>query len=355
MKKKNILILFGGQSTEHEVSIKSARFVVASLDRKKYQPFFVGISKKGFWFLTDEKSLNKKIFKPSSFDKQISLFPGSKGQTFFIDGQKGPKIEIVFPVLHGPLGEDGTIQGFLKLVGVPFVGAGVLGSAVGMDKDVMKRLLKEAGLPVAKFLVTKLGEKISFSEVSKKLGCPFFLKPANAGSSVGAHKIKTNKDFQTFLSDAFLYDTKVILEEFVKGREIECSVLGNESPKASLPGEVIVRHEFYSYEAKYLDENGASLIIPAKLSVSLVEKIQKMAVKTFQVLDCGGMGRVDFFLTEKNKLFINEINTIPGFTPISMYPKLWEASSLPAEKLVETLISLAVERFKKEQKIRTSI
>jgi len=353
--KRNLLVLFGGQSTEHEVSIKSAGFIASSVDRKKYRPLFVGISKKGVWFLTNEKSLSKKVFQPGISDKQIFLPPGLKGETFFASGRRGPKIDIVFPVLHGPLGEDGTVQGLLKLAGVPFVGASVLGSAVGMDKDIMKHLLREADLPVGNFLTIKVGESISFKEVVKNIKKPFFLKPANAGSSVGVHKVRTEKEFKKFLLDAFQYDTKVILEEFIQGREIECSVLGNNNPKASLPGEVVVNHDFYSYEAKYLDENGASLAVPVKLPSALTREIQKLAVRVFETLSCGGLGRVDFFLKKNNQVIVNEINTIPGFTSISMYPKLWAASGLAPKKLVEKLINLSIERFKQEQKIQTSI
>lgn len=352
---KNVLILFGGCSTEHEVSIKSAGFIAASLDSKKYRLFYAGIAKNGVWFLTDSKALTKKEFFPKSKDRQIFLPPGLKGKTILANGRFGPKIDLVFPVLHGLLGEDGTVQGLVKLAGVPFVGAGVLGSAVGMDKDIMKRLLKEAGLPIGKFLTITAGRVPSFQAVSKKISCPFFVKPANAGSSVGVHKIKTPDEYKKFLADAFRFDTKIILEEFIRGREIECSVLGNENPLASLPGEVVVHHDFYSYEAKYLDDRGSSLIIPAKLTAAKIKEIQRMAVTVFQTLACAGMGRVDFFLKKDGHLVVNEINTIPGFTSISMYPKMWEASGLKSKILLDRLIRLAMEKFNQEQKILTSI
>lgn len=353
--KKNVLILFGGRSTEHEVSIKSAGFIAVTFNPKKYRLFYAGITKSGVWFLTDKKALSKKEFRPKSTDCQLFLPPGSKGKSILANGCLGPKIDVVFPVLHGPLGEDGTVQGLVKLAGVPFVGAGVLASAVGMDKDIMKRLLKEAGLPIGKFLTITAGRLPPFQEVAKKIGCPFFVKPANAGSSVGVHKVKTPSEYKKFLADAFKFDTKVILEEFLRGREIECSVLGNDNPSASLPGEVIVHHDFYSYEAKYLDDRGSSLVIPAKLTTAKIKEVQKMAIAVFKTLACGGMGRVDFFLKKDGRLVVNEINTIPGFTSISMYPKMWEASGLKAKILLDRLVRLATERFNQEQKILTSI
>ncbi|MBI4084812.1 MAG: D-alanine--D-alanine ligase, partial [Candidatus Levybacteria bacterium] len=298
-------------------------------------------------------------------------------------------VDVVFPVLHGTYGEDGTIQGLLKLANIPFVGASVLGSAVGMDKDVMKRLLRDAGLPVARFIVVKRSDVIarseapyhlvqgeatkqsqrdrhgrlgrprddkgiSFNEIVKQLGLPFFVKPANAGSSVGVSKVHNEKEFASAVNTAFSYDSKMLVEEFIKGREIECSVLGNENATASLPGEIIPTHEFYDYDAKYIDEKGAALQIPATLQQKKVKEVQALAVKAFQTLCCEGMARVDFFLNKNGKFFVNEINTIPGFTKISMYPKLWEASGVPYSELIDRLIQLAIERHKREQKLKTS-
>jgi D-alanine-D-alanine ligase len=262
-------------------------------------------------------------------------------------------IDVAFPILHGPFGEDGTVQGLLKLAGIPFVGAGVLGSAVGMDKDVMKRLLRDAGIPIGKFLVLKDGETMSFKKVSAELGVPFFVKPANMGSSIGVSKVSTQKQFTKAVSEAFTYDRKIILEETIVGREVECSVLGNDKPVASIPGEIIVHDEFYSYDAKYIDENGATLAVPAKLSKATIKKVQQLAVDTFTTLSCEGLGRVDFFLKKDGSLIVNEINTIPGFTSISMYPKLWEASGIGYTQLIDKLIQLALERFEKEKKLKT--
>jgi D-alanine-D-alanine ligase len=351
---RRIAILFGGRSTEHEVSIQSARFIAQSLDRKKYLPVLIGIDKKGEWYLTNASALKQKTFTPSVKDKKICFPSGSNGCMRFLDGGIGKRIDVVFPVLHGSFGEDGTVQGLLELAGVPYVGAGVLGSALGMDKEVAKRLLSAQGIAVAKYLVCRNKETPSFQKVISALGTPFFLKPANAGSSVGVHKVRTKKEYQTFLTDAYRYDTKVILEEMIEGREIECAVLGGNPPKASLPGEIIVHHDFYSYEAKYLDEHGASLCIPARLSSTLTKKVQKIAAHVFQTLECEGLARVDFFVKKNGKLIVNEINTLPGFTTISMYPKLWEASGVPAGALTDRLIMLALERWGTKKKLMTT-
>lgn len=355
MKKINVAILFGGKSAEHEVSLRSAKNVFDAINKEKYQPILIGIDKQGRWLLNKDSRALLTAGKIDEASDSVAMIPQSHGTLAnFSHPANQPAIDVVFPILHGPFGEDGTVQGLLKLANVPFVGAGVLGSAVGMDKEVMKRLLRDAGLPIADFLVYKDFEKIDFNFVADKLGLPFFLKPANLGSSVGVHKIKIQADFAAAVADAFRYDRKIIMEEFIKGREIECAVLGNDEPLASLPGEIVVNAEFYSYEAKYLNENGARLEIPAKLDKDLQKKIQDLAVKTFQTLSCEGLGRVDFFLRENSDVVVNEINTMPGFTSISMYPKLWEASGLSYTELIDRLIQLAVERFAKEQKIKTS-
>lgn len=359
MTKLKVAIIFGGRSAEHEVSIQSAKNVYNSLDKNKYEVILIGIDKQGRWLLNQSaefllSSSNPELAKLNS--PEVSLI--QKNQTTQLvnvsSNQNMGGVDVVFPVLHGPYGEDGTIQGMLKLLNIPFVGPSVLGSAVGMDKDVMKRLLKEAGIPVAKFLVFHKLREISFEKVVKKLGLPFFIKPANLGSSVGISKVKSKQEFEKALKLAFEFDSKILIEEFIKGREIECSVLGNENPIASLPGEIIPTHEFYSYEAKYIDENGALLKAPADLPKNIVKKIQDLAIKTFKILCCEGLSRVDFFLTEDEKIYVNEINTIPGFTKISMYPKLWEVSGISYPELVDKLIQLALERFKRENKLKTS-
>jgi D-alanine-D-alanine ligase len=325
MKKLRVGILFGGKSTEHEVSLQSAKNVIAHLDPEKFESVLLLLNKEGEGVVT-EKSIVEL--------RQI--------------------VDVIFPVLHGGSGEDGTVQGLLKLSGIPFVGAGVLGSAIGMDKDVMKRLLRDAGIPIAQFLTIQEKTAPLYEEVVKVLGIPFFVKPANAGSSVGVHKVENATGYTTALRDAFLYDTKVLIEETIVGREIEVAVLGNENPQASVPGEIIPKNGFYSYEAKYLDSDGAKLRVPAQLDAETSKKIQEQAKQVFQVLSCEGIGRVDFFLRENGDILVNEINTLPGFTAISMYPKLWETSGVSYKELITRLIELAFERHKQEKKLKTS-
>jgi D-alanine-D-alanine ligase len=305
--KKVVGILFGGKSAEHEISLLSARNVYEAIDREKFDPVLIGIDKTGRWLLNDAQKFlinpdNPSLVSLNTEGKQVALQPENRsllvGSLPCADSGSifnSVNIDAVFPILHGPFGEDGTIQGFLKLADIPFVGAGVLGSAAGMDKDVMKRLLRDVGIPIGKFISLKSHEKIpSFSEVEKELGSPLFIKPANMGSSVGISKVRSEEEFISAVKDAFLYDTKIVIEEFIEGREIECAVLGNEDPQASVPGEIIPAHEFYSYDAKYLDENGAALIIPAKLEDNLIKQIQQLAIKVFQTLCCEGLSRVDF-------------------------------------------------------------
>ncbi len=360
-KKINVAILFGGKSAEHEVSLQSAKNVFEAIDREKYNLIFIGIDKSGKWLLNDSSKIllnaeNPKLIKLNKNSDSIALVPQSGGKiSNLTKDESNLKIDVVFPILHGPFGEDGTVQGLLKLANVPFVGAGVLGSAVGMDKDVMKRLLRDAKVPIGNFITVKIDDQIpDFKDIKNTLGLPFFIKPANMGSSIGISKIHNKTEYSEKLKNAFRYDAKILIEEYIKGREIECSVLGNNDPVASVPGEVISNHEFYSYDAKYIDENGAVLEIPAKLSDKKIKEIQDLAIRTFKALECEGLGRVDFFLKDNGKIFVNEINTIPGFTKISMYPKLWEASGISYSELIDRLIQLAIERFEKEQKIITN-
>src|SRR3989338_3354325 len=356
-KKIRVGILFGGKSAEHEVSLRSAKNVYEALDKEKYKPVLIGIDKKGKWLLEDGSRffLERANAGQEERGESVALVPQSEGRvTNFERPGSSETIDVVFPVLHGTFGEDGTVQGLLKLANVPFVGAGVLGSAIGMDKDVMKRILRDAGIPIAKFKAFRENDEISFDAVSGDLGVPLFVKPANLGSSVGVAKARDEKEFRAAVRDAFTYDRKILVEEYIQGREIECSVLGNEDPVASLPGEVIPKHEFYSYEAKYIDEDGAALEIPAKLPEETIKRVQDLAVRAFKALECEGMARVDFFLKENGDLFVNEINTIPGFTSISMYPKLWEVSGISYSELVDRLIMLAIERFEQESQLKTS-
>ncbi len=362
MKNKlRVAILFGGQSAEHEISLISARNIVHSMDKKKYDIVSIAIDKRGRWFYDPgarllRRSETQKV-DASQAGRSIALAPGFQRSSLIrLSSRRAVKqVDIVFAVLHGPLGEDGTVQGLLKLANLPFVGAGVLGSAVGMDKDVMKRLLRDAKIPVAKFLVFAQGDRLDWARVKRMVGLPFFVKPANLGSSVGISKVKSRSEFQRAVKQAFRFDRKILIEENIHGREIECSVLGNDEPLASLPGEIVTRHEFYSYDAKYIDEKGAQLIIPAKLPKAVVRKIQECAIRAFQALCCQGMARVDFFLRGKDEILVNEINTIPGFTKISMYPKMWEASGISYADLIDRLIQLALERCAKEKKLKTSV
>lgn len=359
-EKIKVGIIFGGKSAEHEVSLQSAKNIIDAIDKEKYEPVLIGIDKKGKWFLVDKSKffLNNGNLKLIKFNDEtsrgVALVPQGDGKIADLDTHQSDKfIDVAFPILHGPFGEDGTIQGLLKLANIPFVGASVLGSAVGMDKDVMKRLLRDAGIPIAKFLTIKENEILSYQDVVKNLGLPFFVKPANLGSSVGVNKVKTKEDFNKAIREAFDYDKKILIEENIEGREIECSVLGNDNPIPSIPGEVISNHDFYSYKAKYIDERGAVLEIPAKLSDEIAKKIQALAIKTFKTLACEGLGRIDCFLKKTGDVIVNEINTIPGFTSTSMYPKLWEASGISYAELIDRLIQLAIERFEKEQKLKT--
>jgi len=360
-KKINIGILFGGKSAEHEVSLQSAKNVFDAIDKEKYNPILIGIDKTGKWLLNNESKFllnvdDPKLIKLNQASDSIALIPQSGGEiSNLTNSDEKLAIDVIFPILHGPFGEDGTVQGLLKLANLPFVGASVLGSAVGMDKDVMKRLLRDANIPIGNFIVLKSHESVpDFQKIKDELGLPFFIKPANMGSSVGVSKIYDKSEYNDGISKAFDFDIKIILEEYIEGREIECSVLGNENPIASIPGEVITNHEFYSYEAKYIDEHGSVLKIPAKISNPIVKQIQELAIKTFQILSCEGLGRVDFFLKDNGEIIVNEINTIPGFTKISMYPKLLEASGISYTELIDRLIQLAIERFNKEQKLKTN-
>jgi D-alanine-D-alanine ligase len=356
-------VLFGGKSAEHEVSLQSAKNVIEAVDREKYDVVLIGIDKEGRWHLAEaseflKNSDNPELIKLVQSDDYLAIIPGDDKQHLVRLNTKEPvgPVDVIFPILHGPFGEDGTIQGLLKVANVPFVGASVLGSAIGMDKDVMKRLLRDAGIPIARFITFMKNEtdRVSFHELKDRLDLPFFIKPANLGSSVGVHKVSTEDQFMAAIRDGFQFDSKLLIEEFIEGREIECSILGNENPIASVPGEILPQHEFYSYEAKYIDENGALLEIPAKLPEDLVTKIQDLAIQAFQALCCEGMARVDLFLRADDEIIINEINTIPGFTRISMYPKLWEASGIPYSQLIDRLINLAVERHERERGLKTS-
>ncbi|MEN9328125.1 MAG: D-alanine--D-alanine ligase [Candidatus Parcubacteria bacterium] len=363
-KKITVCLLFGGRSGEHEVSLQSAKSVYEALNKERYNVVLVGIDKAGKWLLGNASnyllnasdpshiklnSASASIVTPASSENSIMLMPET-------GDAKPTTIDVFFPLIHGTTGEDGALQGFLELLDAPYVGAGVLGSAIGMDKDVMKRLLQASGIPVASFRVlhSKTFTIDAAEHASREFGYPVFVKPANMGSSVGVSKAYNKEELAKAVTEAFEYDSKIIIEKYVEGREIECSVLGNAYPEASVPGEIIPTHEFYSYDAKYIDENGAALIIPAKISAEQTKAVQSLAIKAFQVLECSGMARVDCFMKKNGEFIINEINTIPGFTKISMYPKLWEASGTSFESLIDKLIQLSLEKNAEKKKLKRS-
>jgi D-alanine-D-alanine ligase len=365
MKKINVGILFGGKSAEHEVSLQSAKNIIEAIDRDRYDVTLIGIDKDGGWRLTDAfrfllNSGDPEHIALQASGRYLAVNPAGRAERFLCVADRSAQndIDVIFPVLHGPFGEDGTVQGLLKLAGIPFVGAGVLGSAVGMDKDVMKRLWRDAGLPLARFLVfyKHQEDKLDFAQISRVLGSPVFVKPANAGSSVGVSKAASAAEFAASARAAFAFDNKIVIEEALQGaRELECAVLGNEEPIASGVGEILLHADFYSYQAKYLDENGAEVKVPADLPPTTAEKVRELALKAFRVVCCEGMARVDFFLTKENEILLNEINTIPGFTNISMYPRLWREQGVSYGELIHRLIQLAIERHDREARLKTSL
>jgi D-alanine-D-alanine ligase len=363
-QKIRVGILFGGQSAEHEISILSARNVLEALDPARFEPLLIGIDKSGRWLLQDAQRLLTSARDP----RQVRIengaparLPSAFGGTAAPQSAASSIPDVIFPVLHGTMGEDGAVQGLLELAGIPYVGAGVLGSAVGMDKDVMKRLLRDADIAVADFRTLRRHvfdqDAVSACRELAALGFPLFVKPANAGSSVGITRVERPADLEKAVRHAFEFDSKVLGEAAVSGREIELAVLGGNPPTVSVAGEIIVRHRdgFYSYDAKYIDDKGVELALPARIAPEIQAAAQAIALRTFEVLECDGLARVDLFLTEQGKLLVNEINTLPGFTAISMYPKLWTLSGLSPRALVSRLIDLALERAKQRAALRRSM
>ncbi|MGO8786279.1 MAG: D-alanine--D-alanine ligase family protein [Terriglobia bacterium] len=360
-EKTCVGILFGGRSGEHEVSLQSAASVIGALDSAKYEIVPIGITREGHWRIgSGAAALLPQVLErgepvtPSvdpAGPKLLSLAPAIP------DLHSRPEIDVVFPVLHGTFGEDGTVQGLLELADVPYVGAGVLASAVGMDKGVMKRLFREARLPI---LPWELALRTDWERdpdavrrrIEKRLRYPLFVKPVNMGSSVGISKVHHRLELAAAMNLAAQYDRKILIEKGIDAREIECSVLGNDDPQASVPGEVVPVNEFYDYDAKYI-KAGSKLVIPAELTTLQTKRVQEVAIRAFQAIDAAGMGRVDFLLDRKRgTVYLNEINTIPGFTSISMYPKLWEASGIPYSQLLDRLIELALERHREKARTR---
>ena len=385
MKRLRVGVLYGGRSGEHEVSLASAAAVFANLDRMKYEPVPIRIDKEGRWALADRpptamsageviELARLEAARPAREGREVHLVARPSEETILSIDRKaargedlgqavvtGLNIDVIFPVLHGPYGEDGTIQGLLELANVPYVGAGVLASAVGMDKAVMKVVFSARDLPVCPYRVVMRHEwerrrsEIG-GELEQGLGFPMFVKPANLGSSVGISKAKEPKSLAEAMDLAGAFDRKIVVEAAVpNAREIECAVLGNEDPKASVPGEVIPSREFYDYEAKYIDE-GSMIVIPADLAPATTADVQRLSIAAFQAIDCAGMARVDFLLDGGNgRIYLNEVNTIPGFTTISMYSKLWAATGVGYPVLLDRLITLALERHAEKQQLRTSV
>ena len=361
--KIRVAILFGGRSAEHEVSLQSARNVINAIDQDKYEPVLIGIDRAGAWFLNEDSislqnSDDPRLIALNKSNAPVSLVPGDKTGTLLnLRGNSPlPAIDVLFPVLHGPYGEDGSVQGLAKLANVPCVGSDILGSAIAMDKDVSKRLLRDAGIPVARHYCVRqndVNDELR-RQVEESFGYPIYIKPANMGSSVGVVKVSDPSGFDGAIDNALQYDTKIIIEENIVAREIECSVLGNDEPQASGIGEIGTDDGFYSYEKKYIDADGAKLIIPASLEADTLRRAQQTAISAFQVLESRGMARVDMFLTASGEIFVNEINTIPGFTAISMYPKLWQESGLSYTDLIDRLIQLALDEYRQKSRLKTT-
>lgn len=365
-KKIRVGVIFGGRSGEHEVSLRSAESVINALDRNKYDIVPIAITKQGKWLTSKEATNLLPASVIESADLHVAIFgdPTERGLAR-LSGDGRPdgtdKLDVIIPILHGTFGEDGTIQGLLEMADLPYVGCGVLASAAGMDKVIMKRLFREAGLPIVNlthFLRSQWEADPQNIEarITEEIGFPCFVKPANLGSSVGISKATDGKSLKASIALAAKYDRKIVVEEGIDGRELEVSVLGNDEPIVSLPGEIVPQSaEFYDYKAKYLDDNGARLIIPAELKGRTAAEIQQLAIRAFQAIDGSGLARVDFFLEHKTeKLIVNEINTLPGFTSISMYPKLWEASGISYKELIDRLIELAFERHLEKSRNVTS-
>jgi D-alanine-D-alanine ligase len=362
MVKKNVMVVFGGKSGEHEVSLMSASSILRAINRNKYNVINVGITKDGVWKYFDGaideiesgawEGVTNSLVGDKGKIERASIVPKEDGEGVLAIGrERSERIDVVFPVLHGPMGEDGTIQGLLEMMNIPYVGAGVLASAVAMDKAVAKKLFQSEGISQAEFMVINRKKYWEDREsciqmIEAGFKYPVFVKPANLGSSVGISKAKNREQLLDALELAARYDRKLVVEEFIDAREIECSVLGNDDPIASLPAEIIPSHEFYDYQDKYFDGQ-SQFKIPADISEETAKRVREMAVKAYRLIDCSGLARVDFFIEKStNKVLLNEINTMPGFTKISMYPKMWEATGISYEELIDRLIELAIDRYK---------
>ena len=345
MTRERVAVIFGGRSGEHEVSVRSARSVMAALDASRWEPVPFAIARDGAWLTPAETQ--------AGLDEGVATFTGGAPLLRASEALTAlAGCDIAFPLVHGTYGEDGTLQGFLEMAGMPYAGAGVAASGIGMDKALMKALFREAGIPVTPFCVLRAWDVEAESReatrfVEDQVGYPCFVKPANGGSSVGVTKVASREDLATAFAHAFAYDDKLVVEAGVTGREVECSVLGNEWPEASIVGEVEPDREFYDYESKYSNDSRTQLYIPARISDRVAERVRDLAVRMYQAMGCEGYARVDFFVTAGEEVIANEVNTIPGFTSISMYPKLWEATGLPYGDLLTRILELGRERFER--------
>lgn len=363
MKKIRVGVVFGGKSAEHEVSLQSARNIVSAIDQDRFDVTLLGIDKQGQWHISNASNYLLHQDDPARIalhpsHQGIALIPGKASEQMINSSSAHAlaQLDVVFPIVHGSLGEDGSLQGLLRMANIPYVGADVLGSAVCMDKDVTKRLLRDEGLHVAPFITVRKAARatLDVEQIIAKLGLPLFVKPANQGSSVGVSKVSHREALLAAIDFAFGFDHKVIVEQAIIGREIECAVLGNDHPIASCCGEIILSDEFYSYDTKYISEQGARITIPAQLTEEVSERIRTLAIQAFSLLNCSGMARVDVFLTPEDDVIINEVNTLPGFTDISMYPKLWQTSGVDYRQLITTLLELALERHQQNNQLRSS-
>lgn len=349
--KKKVAILYGGRSVEHGVSVNSAKNIFEFLDKEQFEPLTIGITKNGQWYLT--KSVDKDIEQGQALG--LILNPDQPGFILLASSDR-IKVDIIFPVLHGTDGEDGSIQGLIKAINIPMVGTGVLGSSISMNKIVAKRLLKDAGIPVTKFVSFHFNDqkKIKFESIEKELGLPLIVKSASLGSSVGVTKVSKKSDFKKAIDEAFRYDNELIIEEFVIGREIECAILGNSPAEASNPGEIVIskEYEFYTFDAKYVDSKAVDIKVPAELSKEEIKKIREVSLQAYQALHCEDFSRVDLFLTKKGKIYVNEINTIPGFTNSSMYPMMWKERGVAFSELITKLINFAFERHSANKRLQ---
>jgi D-alanine-D-alanine ligase len=359
MTRIRVGLIFGGRSVEHDVSLVSARAVLNHLDRARYEVVPIGITREGRWLISGDARalLDKGLERCQGTPATLTGDPSVKGLVPIGDGHAPVPLDVIFPLVHGTGGEDGTLQGLLELAGLPYVGSGVLGSSIGMDKGAMKAIFHAAGLACAPHLLVsrrRVARDMAgiAREVDASLGYPCFTKPGNGGSSVGVCKVKSPAALASALQESALYDRRVLIEQAVEGQEVECAVLGNDEPQASVVGEIIPSHEFYDYSDKYLEE-GSQLVIPARIAAQQAETVRSMSLAAFRALDLAGMARVDFFVRRRDgAVLINEVNTIPGFTPISMYPRLWEASGVSFPELVDRLVKLAMERHEERQAIR---